>query len=114
MYDFSVNVGQPEVSPLVSVGELLVVDAKAMQHGRVQIMNVNRLVDNVVAEIIGFAVDNTRFDTATCHPFGVATWMMVTTVIGFRQATLAIDRSAKFSAPDYEGIIKHATLLEIV
>ena len=108
------HVCQPEVSPLVPVGKLLVIDAEAMQHGRVEVVDVYWLVDHVVAEIIRFAVDNTRLHTATCHPFGVATGMVVPPVVGLRQATLAIDRSSEFSAPDHQRVIQHAALLEVI
>ena len=43
---FSMHICQPEVSSLMSVGKLLVIDAEAMQHGRVEVVNVNWFVDN--------------------------------------------------------------------
>ena len=46
------------------VGKLLVIDTEAMQHGRVEVMDVHGLVDNVIAKIIGFTVDN---DLASPH-----------------------------------------------
>ena len=88
------------------VGKLLVIDAEAMQHGRVEVMNVHGLVDNVIAKIIGFTVDNTWLHTTTSHPFGVATGMVVPSVVSFRQAALAIDRSPKFSTPNHQRIVE--------
>lgn len=96
------------------IGELLVIDAEAMQHGRVEVMDVDGLVDDVVAEVIRFSVNNSGLYTATCHPLGVATWVVVPAVVGLRQSTLAIDSSPEFSAPDHQCVVKHATLLEVI
>ena len=49
------DVGQPEMAALEFECQPLVIDAEAMQHGRLQIMDVHRIADDVVAEIIGFA-----------------------------------------------------------
>ena len=107
---FSMHICQSEVSSLMSVGELLVIDSEAMQHGRVEIVNMNWFVDNVVAEIICFTVDNSGFYPTTCHPFGVAAGMMVTAVVGFRQASLTIDCSSKFSTPYHKSVVQHSSL----
>jgi len=47
VHDSAVNVGQPIAASLKLVGQLLVVDAQTVQHCGVQIVNVNRLVNDV-------------------------------------------------------------------
>ena len=112
--DFAVYVRQAEIPPLMPEGQFFMVDAQAMQHGRIQVVDVNRFIDHVVAEVIGFTVNNPRFDAAAGHPFGVATGVVISAVIGLGQATLAIDRSAKLTTPDHERVIQHASLFQII
>ncbi len=52
---FTRNVGQPEMAALEFVGQPLVVDAQAMQDGRLQIVDVHRVGDHVVAVVVGLA-----------------------------------------------------------
>jgi hypothetical protein len=49
------NIGQSEVSSLKPVRQPLVIDPQAMQDGGVEVMHVDRVARDVVAEIIGFA-----------------------------------------------------------
>ena len=50
--EIPMHVGEPEVAPLELVGELLVIEAEQVQNGRLQIVNVHRIVGNVEAELI--------------------------------------------------------------
>ena len=54
------HAGQPLVEALVFVGEPFVIDAEQVQHGGVEIVNVDRVFDDVVGEVVGFAVDRAR------------------------------------------------------
>src|SRR6476661_6557103 len=49
----ALDVGQSEITALESIGQLLVIDAQQLQHGRVQIVDVDRVLDHVVAEVVG-------------------------------------------------------------
>ena len=84
-----------------------------MQHGGMEVANVDRIANNVVTEVVSFAVDCTAFETTACHPHGEAARMMVATVIFFRQSTLRIDRTPKFTAPDDQRVFKQAALLQV-
>ena len=54
------DVRQPEMAALELVGQLLVVDAQAVQDRGVQVVDVDRVVDDVVAEVVGLAVGDAR------------------------------------------------------
>ena len=108
------NVRQPEVTALEAIRELLMVHTKQMQDRGVEIMNVNRLIDNVVAEIVGLAVNLSAFDATTRHPHREVARVMVTAVVFLRQRPLAIYCAAKFSAPDHQSIVQHSSLLQIL
>ena len=62
------HVGQAEVAALILVGQLRMVDAQAVQNRGVQVVNVNRVLDDVVAKSSVFAVASRRLDPAAGHP----------------------------------------------
>ena len=53
---FAAHVGQPEVAALEAVGQPRVVDAQQVQDRGVQVVDVDRVLDGGVAELVGLAV----------------------------------------------------------
>src|SRR4051794_29094681 len=64
LYDGSMHIGQSEVSALKSIGQPLVIDAEAAEHRSVEVVDVDRVADDVVAVVVGFAVGQARLDPA--------------------------------------------------
>lgn len=62
--NFAVDIGQAEVTALEAIGELLMVDPQTVEDGGVQVMDVNRILDHVVTEVIGLTVGEARLDPA--------------------------------------------------
>ena len=54
------HIGQAEASALELVRQPRVIDAEAVQDRRVQIVDVDRILDDVVAVIVGLAVSQAR------------------------------------------------------
>jgi len=50
------DVREPIVSTLKTVNQSLVVQAQQVQHGRLQIVNMDRVTDDIIAKVIGFAI----------------------------------------------------------
>ena len=59
LHDFSVNVGEAEVPALKAVGELFVVEAKEMEEGGVEVVDVDFSIDYAEAKFVALAVDIT-------------------------------------------------------
>ena len=49
------HVGQPEIAALEPVGEPGVVDPEQVQDRRVQVVDLDGILDDVVREVVGFA-----------------------------------------------------------
>ena len=47
------HVGQPELAALVLERQPLVVEAQQVQHGGVQVVDVDAVLDDVEAEVVG-------------------------------------------------------------
>ena len=106
-YKVSVNVRQPEVAPLKPVRELFVRDAEEMQHGGMQVVHVNDVLDCVIAEVIRRAVGDTTLDTGTGEPHGEGFDVVVAPVALRHRGT------PEFAAVDDERIVEHAALPEV-
>ena len=49
-------------------GQVFVVDPHQVKQGSLEVMNVNRVSDDVVTKIIGFTVSCAGFDASAGHP----------------------------------------------
>jgi hypothetical protein len=108
------HIRQAEIATLVPESQSFVIDTELIQNRRIQIVNVDGILDHVVTEIVGFPVNDATFDTSTSHPFRITPRVVITTIVGFRQPTLAIDCPAKFTTPNDESVIQKATLFEVL
>ena len=60
------DVGQPVAPPLVAIYEAFVVYPEKMKEGRVEIVYVDRVFNNVVTKLVRFAVrDSTLYAAAS-------------------------------------------------
>src|SRR5207247_328220 len=78
-----------------------------------EVAEVDGIGDDVVAEIIGFAVDFAAFDAAAGEPHREAAGVMVTAIVLAAEAALGINRTAEFAAPDDERFVQHGALLQV-
>jgi len=59
------HVGQ---AALEFVGQAFVVDAEWVQHGRLEVVDVDGVFGGVVGEVVGLAEGEVAFDAAAGHP----------------------------------------------
>ena len=124
----AVNVGQTKVSALIPVGQFSVINAKLIQYGRIEIVNVHGArrpivlswldriaigIGNIVCVIICLPISNTRLDTAASHPGSETSRVVISTIILLGQATLTVSCPAKFPSPNNQSFIKHTALFKI-
>src|SRR5688572_29522027 len=100
------DVGQPKIAALESVDQPFMVDTQAVQQSRVQIVNMNGLVDDVVAEVIGIAVNYASLYASTSEPHREIPRVMVTPIVVLRQRSLAVHGAAELSTPNHERIFE--------
>ena len=105
---FFVHPGEAEVESLVLVGEELGLNAELVKHGGVEVAHVHHVLLGVVAEFVGVAVRDSAFDSSARHPDGKAFDVVVASI------ALRHGGASEFSAPDYEGVVEHASLFEVL
>lgn len=110
----AMHVGEAEVATLEAVGELGVVHAEEVEDGGVEVVNGHGIAGDVPGEVIGLAIGEAAFDAATGHPQREGARVMVAAGDGFvARAVLAQRSAAKFAAPDDQGGVEQAALLEV-
>lgn len=80
--------------------------AKHVEEGGVEVTDVDGIFGDLVAERISFSVGVSFFDSCACHPDGEGVWVVVASgKVSFTAVAVFLHWcSAKFSAPDYEGV----------
>ena len=90
---------KPLVEPLVAVSEPAMVEAQKLQHGGVEVADVHRVLDDVVREFVGLAVDRARPRAAAGHPHREAARVMVAAVVRRATGRLASRSSGRIRRP---------------
>ena len=110
--DLAADVRQAELTPLVAIGQFRVVNPQLMQQGGVQVVNVDRLGDRVVAKLVCFTVRQSRLHAAAGKPDCEAARMVVASVSLFGHHSLAVDGAPEFAAPDYERFVEQPATVQ--
>jgi hypothetical protein len=111
--DVSSDVGEPVVAALVAEGEAFVVDTHGMEESGVEVVHVNGIADDIVAEFVGFPVDEAFLEATASHPHGEAAGVVIASEVVLADVALAVGRATEFAAPDDEGFVEEAALLEV-
>jgi hypothetical protein len=91
-----------------------VIDAHQVQHGCIEIMDVNGVLYDVVGVVVGFTDRCAFFHTCSGEPDGEAAGMVVAAIILLGQCALRVHGAAKLPAPDDERILEQAAPLQVL
>ena len=113
--DLAADVGQAEIAAGMAERQPLVVEAQEMQDRRLQVVDVDRVFDDVKPEVVGRAVDNARLDAAAGHPHREGLRMVVAAEAALEDG-MAFDhrRAAELAAPDHQRFVQQAALFEVL
>src|SRR5579885_1103213 len=87
----------------VQVAEGVLLQAELMEHGGVNVAEVNGLLDGAEADGVGGADDLAPLDAAAGQPHGEAEVMMIAAL-----AAVGFGRPAEFAAPEHERGVEQA------
>lgn len=91
----TVNVGEPLVAALVKIRQLLMVQTKKAQNGRVDVVCIDSHFRGLHAEVVGCSYDLPALDASASHPHRETVRMMIPPVLPLREG-----RSAELATPD--------------
>src|SRR5262249_26544030 len=97
------------VAAVVEEGQLLVVQTEAVQDGRVDVVQMDRLLHRIQADLIGRPEGEGAPHAAARHPHRDPIVVVITPI-----ATLAHRRASELPAPDDQGFFEEAALLQVL
>ena len=108
------HIRQAELSSLEAIGEAFVVDAEAVQDGRLEVVDVDRVLLRVEAEVVGAAEGHAWLDAAAGHPDRESFAMVIASVFFAIGSALRVRGAAELAAPDDKRVVEHAALLQVL
>jgi len=84
------------------------IDSDKLLHRGVKVVHGNRVLDGLVAELIGRAVGDARFDPTTREPEAESVRLVIAAVV-----CLDGGEATELSGPHHQGLIEQSTLLQI-
>lgn len=106
MDNLTVYIRETIIASLVRVDQLLMVDSQKMQDGCVEIVNMDRILGDVVGEVICFTVYMTLLDPASSEKDAETAWVVVASIVFLGESALAINGTAKLTTPDHQCVIE--------
>jgi hypothetical protein len=64
--------------------QLFVIQAHEMKNRSMKIVYVYRIANDIIPKLVRLTIYNSRFHAASRHPDGIATWMVVASIIVLR------------------------------
>lgn len=91
----------------------LVIDPEVVEHGGVEVVDVDRVFDDVVGVVVSLAVVVAGFEAAAGDPGGKAAAVVIAAVIVFGEFSLAVDGASELPAEHDDGVVEHAAIFEV-
>src|ERR1041385_950201 len=114
LHHLAEHIREPVISPLKSIRQLGVIEAKAMQDGRLQVVHVHLVLRHMIAQLVRLPIAEARLDPAAGHPDAEGMRMMIAPDQFLLLASILVHRRpAEFAAPNDQRVFEHAALLEI-
>src|SRR2546421_508031 len=99
--DLAGDIGQAEVTALKAIRQFLVVEAEQVQDRRLQVVDVDRLVDGVETQLVRSSVGKASLCAAAGEEDGEGVRVMIAAqVLAGRGAALAERRASELAGPD--------------
>jgi hypothetical protein len=111
------DISETELAALVAEGEAFVIDAEEVEESGVEVVNMDGVFGDGVAEFVALSVNVTGFGAAAGHPHGVGFLVVITADFGagtsVTAGALGHGSAAEFGIPDDEGVIEEAAFLKV-
>ena len=102
------DVGEPHVTAAEADGQLGVIHAKQVQHGGVEIVNIQAFINGLVAVLVGGAIHGAALHAAAGHPEAEAEGIVIASVAALREGG-----AAEFAHPHDQRAVEQPAAFEI-
>src|SRR6202042_534782 len=93
-------------------GQLLMIEAHQGERRGVEIVDVDGVLYDIIAELVRFAV-HAGLDPTAGHPDRETAGVMVASIIIRRELALAVIRASELPAPDHQRLVQQSPLFEV-
>ena len=104
------DAGEFAVEAAEGVCELFVVDAEDVEHRGVEVAEVDWVLGDVVAEVVGAPVLDAGFDAGASEPDGEAAAVVIAAGVGVAESALAVNSTTELGKEQNQRIVEHAAL----
>src|SRR3954468_19596516 len=108
------HAGELAVEAAERVGEPFVVDAQDLEHRGVQVAEVDRVLGDVVAKVVGATELDAGLHASAGQPNGEAAPVVVAAHVGVAQRALAKNSTPEFSEEHNERVFEEAALFHVL
>ena len=113
--DLALYIGQPKIASLMAIGQLFVQQPETVKKGGMEVVNMNLVLDNVEAKLIGPSDDLASFNSPTRQPETEGKRMMVSAFVPLLGVAAFDQRcSPKFAGADHQCRVQKASGLEVL
>jgi hypothetical protein len=108
-HDAAADACQASIQPLEFNSHTLVLDTQQVQHGRMEIVNADRVLLGCIAKLVRRAVRDTTLDTASGEQIRESANVMVAPIAALRHR-----RAPELATPNNQRIVQHPTLFQVL
>src|ERR1051326_7561255 len=114
--DVSSHICEPEIAAAIAVGQLGVVDAEQEQNRGMNVVDVNRLLDGLEAEVVRGAVDRPALYRASGQPHREPKRVVIAAALGLvrHSSNFADRRAAELGTAHYQRVFPEPASLQIL
>ena len=105
------DIRQSEIASLVSVSQFLVIEAEAVQYCGMEIVDVDLVLERVIAEVVSFAIGESRLHAPARHEHGKPVRVMVAAVLVL--PNFARWSPAELSSPEHQRLFEQPTGFQV-
>src|SRR5262249_58512043 len=91
----AVHVGQPALDAVVVERQALVIDAEQVQDGGVKIVDIDRVLGGLPADVVGRSVSDAVFQPGACQPDAEGVGIVVAPRAGLVAGAFGVGRAAE-------------------
>src|SRR6266513_5042270 len=95
--------------------QLVMIESEQIEHGRMQVANLNRILDDFISHIVGFSMADAGSQSTASQPYGEGAWIVITAhILHLLTASIFSHRgAAEFSTPNHERVFEQTTRFKV-
>ncbi len=108
----AMHVGQPALDAVVIERQPRVVDAQQVQDRGVEVVDIDRLLGHLPADVVGRSVSDAVLEAGSGQPDAEGVRVVIAASTHFTVPTFGIGRAAELGVEDHQRVVGHPALTQ--